>query len=353
MDALSSFLKSSKTRDALRLGLQSAFAASATFIIIHAFGLPQAFVGVISAVLIVQPSIGATASAGWDRFMATLVGSTAGLICLFLVPVGWGSAAALAVSIFVITFVAGFRPAWRYGVVATVALALAASNGTMDVATDRALSIGVGIVVGIVTSLLVWPDSANARTRRHMRDALAAIARRQDAVLRLSNGDAVEDSRRSFDRALTHARESADRMRGDGARQAQRRLELIEDLYNAIILLRRALKQLDPSEEERDRLRAALKSVNSVSTEIVQTLADGETPTQIEALQTEVERFEAAKEVNRMLTEEQVYSLVFALRELVRDLAAFSDRGDEPDSRFATSAMQEAVPKDLTGLVRN
>lgn len=71
-------------RDAARLAIQSAASAVIIFGLMHSPGLPEVYIGVLSAVLIVEPSIGSTLGQASDRFLATLVGSLIGLVCLLL-----------------------------------------------------------------------------------------------------------------------------------------------------------------------------------------------------------------------------------------------------------------------------
>ena len=49
-----------EVKDTLRLALQAAVAAFVMVVLMHTLGLHEVFVGVLSAVLVVQPSIGST-----------------------------------------------------------------------------------------------------------------------------------------------------------------------------------------------------------------------------------------------------------------------------------------------------
>ncbi|WP_298914956.1 FUSC family protein [uncultured Algimonas sp.] len=227
-------------RDAFRLGMQSAVAAVACYTIIQMIGSDEAFVAVLSAVLIVQPSIGRTISAGWERLLATLVGSGIGLACLFLLPGGYGVGIALAVVMFTMNFVAGFRSNWRYGVVAAVALALADTSGDVDVAQARAVAIGIGIAVGIAVSLIVWPESAVKRGRRHRRNALDAVAKRYAAALRdEKDGDGADAARRAFHGALSSGREVIGKAKTSDPKGLHSTFDALEELYNSVILIDR------------------------------------------------------------------------------------------------------------------
>jgi uncharacterized membrane protein YgaE (UPF0421/DUF939 family) len=107
---LSTNISNWELRDTARLAIQSACAATVTFLAMQWAGLPEKFVGVLSSVLVVQPSAGNTIGAAWDRILATLIGCIIGIVCLTLLPGGYGTAVALAVAMLAMNAVAGFRP---------------------------------------------------------------------------------------------------------------------------------------------------------------------------------------------------------------------------------------------------
>jgi uncharacterized membrane protein YccC len=163
----------------------------------------------LSAVLVVQPTVGHTLGASLDRIVATLVGSVLGLLCLLILPGGYGTAVALGLCMFGVNLLAGFFPQWRYGVVAAVALALGSSENILETAMDRALAIGIGAVLGTVVTLVVWPDRAIVRAKRHLRLALHAITDRLDAAVDSASGGAHDDAsqaRRRYHKHMENAR---------------------------------------------------------------------------------------------------------------------------------------------------
>jgi len=167
----------------MRRAAQSAVAASASFVIMDALGLQELFLGVISAVLIITPSVGGTMGAAFTRLQATAVGSLISLTCLLVLPDAWNTAAALAVSMLVVGGVTGIRPEWSYGAVAAIGIALPGDMGLFETASARALAIAVGATTGVLVSLLVWPDRAESRFDRHFRTALRASATRLSDAL--------------------------------------------------------------------------------------------------------------------------------------------------------------------------
>lgn len=235
-----------EARDAARLAVQSAVAAAVTFFTLRTLGLAEEFVGVLSGVLVVQPSVGNTFGAASDRVLATLVGCAIGLVCLGILPSGYGTAAALALAMLAMGAVAALRPAWRYGVVAAVALALGSEEGLLQTAIDRSTAIAIGSAIGALTSLCVWPDRGEARARRQLRDAFGAIAEiLAAAVSRARSGQDAEfdENVARYHARLASAREAADGIRWGDSSDLQDELQQVDRLYNSVIIVRRVAEE--------------------------------------------------------------------------------------------------------------
>ena len=71
--------------------------------------MPEKFVGVLSAVLVIEKSVGQSLGSSFDRFAAPIVGCVIGILCLIVAPSGYGTVLGLAVSLFVMNFIAVFR----------------------------------------------------------------------------------------------------------------------------------------------------------------------------------------------------------------------------------------------------
>lgn len=161
-----------QAKDALRLALQSALAGAICYYLMVLLKMPERFVGILSAVLVIEPSIGNTFQQAKGRLLSTLVGAIIGIIFVALIPWELGVVLSLLFSLFILNGIASFKPEWRYGVVAAVSLALSSDDNTIGLVTDRLLSIGFGVAVGILITFIVWPDKAENRTLRYVRKAL-------------------------------------------------------------------------------------------------------------------------------------------------------------------------------------
>lgn len=242
-------------QDAARLALQSAVAAVATFAVLRWIGHPEVLLGLISTVLIVQPSVGSTLKAGLHRLVATLAGSAAGALSLWLAPHDIGTAAALAGSMVLMNSVASYFPEWRYGAVPALAIAIGSEEGIWEGALDRFESIAVGVVVGVGVTLVVWPDPARARCERHLGRAAESLRVRLCRGLRALRCEAVDDvepASEGVDAWLGQARDALGGMREEERRQLSERIESLEELRNTAILLERLARQAsdgcDPGE---------------------------------------------------------------------------------------------------------
>ncbi|MBT8143164.1 MAG: FUSC family protein [Gammaproteobacteria bacterium] len=268
-----------EARDAVRLALQSAAAAAIMYVVMQALGLPEKFVGVLSAVLVVQPSIGNTLSQGWDRVAATVVGILIGIASMLILPSGYGTAVALAFSMLVMNAVAGFRPSWRYGVVAAVALAMGSDGELLQTAFDRTLSIGIGVVVGIAVSLLVWPDKAETRALRYLRQALRGVAGCLKAALnegKVDSDSLPDNPHQTYLSNISDARKEAHNVRLADNDSLLEKLDSIERFYYAVMILNRVAEETNDFDSASDDLAQPMYTIRDNACAVAVTLARGE-----------------------------------------------------------------------------
>lgn len=267
-------------RDMLRRALQSALAGLATYLLMSRVNPAEAFLAVLSAVLIIQPSVGGTMGAAWSRLQATVTGSLISLACVLLLPDGWGASAALSLSLLVVGGIAGLRPDWTYGVVAAAAIALTPEAAALETAGARALAIGLGAATGVFVSLLIWPDRAESRFARHFRNALLATATRLDDALKAATkaGDeaAPPDHVSDYHKALQQAQEALGAVKLADCAEMQRRLEALRRLYNSIIILDRAAEPGVASVSETCDLTDEVSALRRQACDMLRALAEGQ-----------------------------------------------------------------------------
>lgn len=277
-------LRGDAWRDAARAALQGAVAAAATFLLMRQLGLPEVFVGILSAVFILQPSIGGTARSAGSRLVATLVGTLAGLTTLLALPYDVGTTLALALSVFLVSGMASIRPDWTYGLVAAVGISLASEQDALQTAVDRAAAIALGAALGILASLVVWPERSQTRREKHFRRAIRAVRDRVDDAVATAagRGEARADKiapRYYCEMSLAREADRYARLRGGGDDE---RLAALRRLYNATIVVDRADEALADDRSLLHDLDAPVRNVRRSLVEALDRILGGDArPTEI------------------------------------------------------------------------
>ncbi|CAA9414958.1 MAG: hypothetical protein AVDCRST_MAG15-1828 [uncultured Rubellimicrobium sp.] len=315
-------------RDAARLGLQSAVAAAAAYAAATWLELEE-FLVVMMAVTSLQRTVGGTIGQAVIRLQSALAGSLLGLVCLLLLPEGWGTAVALAVALFVVGASMTLRPNWSLAVVPAVGMSLGGTDGgVVETAAVTSLGIVVGALIGVVVSLLVWSDRAEARFERQFRAALRAAATRLsdavEATLEAGHEPRVPEHVGAWNEAVWLAQESLSDARFVDSGGMQRRLDALRELHESIVILDRAAEVESPPpsvEVMRDQVHALRRDTCAVLTGMAEGRDAGGRMGAIDATLGELRR--RLDEEDPHSPEHEVHAAVaFGLREVRRTLAA-------------------------------
>src|SRR4051812_43547691 len=177
----------------LRLAARITIAAMAAYLVGIALGLPGAFWAVITALFVVQMSVGGTIGAGLDRLVGTVVGAAVGGVALVVhhvwpqIPVGLLFLAAIApLSLFAVK-----KPSYRIApITAAVMLLIVHDMGQpIAMAFDRVIEIAIGCVIGVAVSILVLPYRAEQQLVDRVAAGLRLLA--QLAATLLETRDAA------------------------------------------------------------------------------------------------------------------------------------------------------------------
>jgi uncharacterized membrane protein YccC len=231
-----------RRRDIARAALQGAAAAAATYAAMRALGLSELFIGVLSAVYILHPSIGGTLSSARARLVSTVVGTAAGLATILALPEDFGRGVALALAVFIVSGMAAARPDWTYGLVAAVGVSLAYGEDALETAVARGVAIALGAGIGLLAAILVWPETARGRREKHLGRAIRAVRDRVDDAVAVAEGEGegrADEIVPRYHREITLARETHRYSRFRGAGQ-EARLEALQRLSDAAIVVDRA-----------------------------------------------------------------------------------------------------------------
>lgn len=326
-------LSEGRTRDATRLAVQSAVAAAAQFLLMKTWGLPEQFVGILSAVMVVEPSIGSTLVAAQKRFVATIVGCGVGLACLLILPIGYGTAVALAVAMLFMNGLAGFYPRWRYGVVAAVALALGAETNAMQTATDRGIAIGLGVVIGMVSSLVIWPDKSSMRAGRHLKDALRALVDYLNESVEASLSDdqelSGEKARGRYAKEISLARNAAKDVRIADNSNLKDRIQHTEHLYHAVVILERIAGETNSVQGDEAHQAKMISSIREIVCAMVNELAENDSvpSNMLDDLRTMLDDYRDSVQAPSSEGRSQIlkHAMLFGLSEIEDSLTGFAN----------------------------
>jgi uncharacterized membrane protein YccC len=165
----------------LRHGLRVAVSVGAAYAIASWWlKLPQGYWAVISALLVVQTSIGGTLGASRDRFLGTLVGALVGGFAAYVRPdTAWGELLALVLCSGPLTVVAARWPNLRIAPVTSVIMIVGAVNpaDSLHAAQTRVLEITIGSVIGVLAAILIFPAPARRAVATRVAGTLGDLSR--------------------------------------------------------------------------------------------------------------------------------------------------------------------------------
>ena len=162
------------------LTLRMSAAGLLSFAVAHLIGLAQVYWAVLTAVIVMQASIGGSLKAMIDRFVGTIGGAVWGVAVTLAVPHegAWETGLALAAALAPLAAVVAVRPGYRVAPVtaAIVLLAYGGAAGVVAAALERVFEIGLGSLVALGVALAVMPARAHELLCAAGRDALAPMS---------------------------------------------------------------------------------------------------------------------------------------------------------------------------------
>ena len=161
-----------------QLVIRTTSGALLTYLIAVGLGLPQAVWAVITALVVMQVSVGATIGVGIDRMVGTLGGAAVGAVVAVVQPsLGLPDYLALMLAVAPLAAMAAIRPRLRIAPLTAVIILLAAPADVSAplAALERILEIALGTGVGLAASLLIFPARAHTFLRRHAAEALRLL----------------------------------------------------------------------------------------------------------------------------------------------------------------------------------
>ena len=206
---------------AISLGLATRIVVASvlTFILCHAFGLQQSQWAILTAIIVMQASVGASLKATLDRLAGSIGGAFWGVCVLVALPrhTALTTGLALAVTLVPLAALAAFKPAYRIAPITGVILLLTPmppDSAPWLAGLNRVLEVGIGSIVAVLVAFGVFPVRAHDTLTRAASDALCLLADLIDQISQTMAGhgdpQAISALHREIRHAITHAEDIAE-----------------------------------------------------------------------------------------------------------------------------------------------
>jgi hypothetical protein len=163
-------------RARVKQAIKTAVAGVASLYAAKLCRLPEDYWATISALIVMQSSVGGTVSASWTRLAGTAVGAVVGGVFAALWGVNvlaFGVAVAIA---FYLCSILKLAESQRLATVTVAILMLAGRiSSTWIVALHRFLEVSIGVLVALLVSVVVWPSGARETLRKGIAEVLAKL----------------------------------------------------------------------------------------------------------------------------------------------------------------------------------
>jgi uncharacterized membrane protein YccC len=176
-----------RNRSQLRLCLRMTIASLFTFALGDLLGLQQSLWAVLTSIIVMQASVGASLKAMVDRLTGSLGGAVAGVVVsLGLHRVGLNiQAITLVIGVPPLTLLAALKPSYRVAPITFIILVMSPqlqALGPVESAVERMAEIALGSLIALAVSLFVAPARAHdtlteaaAQSLQAMSDVMVAL----------------------------------------------------------------------------------------------------------------------------------------------------------------------------------
>jgi uncharacterized membrane protein YgaE (UPF0421/DUF939 family) len=143
--------------------LKMALAATLCYAFTRMMGIREGYWASISAIVVMQSEMAATARASLDRFFGTAIGALFGwLIGTYCGQSVWAYAFAVLAAVLACGLI-GLHGASRLsGITVTIILLAARTGDYQKLALSRFIEVNIGIIVALLVSVIMWPRATEA-----------------------------------------------------------------------------------------------------------------------------------------------------------------------------------------------
>jgi hypothetical protein len=328
----------------------------AAFAVNLAFNFQQGIWIAFTAILVVQSSVGASVRAAFERMTGTLSGAAYGALIGTILP--HDTTAGLALTVFAglgpAAFAASLSPNFRIAPI-TVAILLFSNVGhsmtPVEFAEHRVAEIGLGCVIGLAASLIVFPSRAHALLAEAAGDVLRQYTELFDVLVGMAGEEKdwapVDEHHTKLRKAIAKLDVVGDEARRErasyltGEPDPEPLLRMVRRIRNDLVMVGRAVVQPLPG-AARPALMGPLSGVASAAGVTLRSIADAlpgnKAVTPPQSLEAAFEDFSLAtsalhqKHSLDALAEGEVgriFTLGFALEQLRQNLQDLTARANE------------------------
>jgi uncharacterized membrane protein YccC len=338
----------------LRLAVRVTIAAVLAFALAKLLGLAHGYWAVITAIIVMQTSVGGSLKAAVDRLLGTMAGALYGAAIALLIPHGTTTelATAMVAAILPLALLAAVRPSFKVAPI-TAFIVLVPLSGVaappLTYALERILEISIGSVVGLATALLVLPARAHHNLARL---AAKAADLNADLMVTLFEGltsDAGRTGLRAQHAAIRKALAQADAAVEEAVRERKSWLTdspdpepLVRSLYRLrhdLVMVGRATAKPLP-DVLAPRLKPKLLGVRDAGSTLLRAMAEAlrtrQAAPSLERLENALRDYVAEmdavwKETQALAAEDagRIFVLRFALDQMIQDCRDLVNRINE------------------------
>ncbi|KEZ11999.1 MULTISPECIES: FUSC family protein [Sphingobium] len=363
-------------RSSVRLGLATRIVVASllTFLLCHALALQQSQWAILTAIIVMQSSVGASLKATFDRFAGSIGGALWGVCVLLVVAHDTPQAMGLALTITLVplALLAAFKPFYRIAPITAVILLLTPTLQGSDprwTGLDRIFEVGVGSIVAMVVALVVFPVRAHETLAGVVSRTLGLLADLSDQLSRSmsDHGDpkAVMELHHEIRQAITQAEsiaEEASRERRSylvNAPDPQPVCRTLRRLRNDLTMIGRAMDRSFAAPSVAPLAQAAERAAVAIATYLrqgAQALANREkAPSMVEVSQmlaTHAAAMAQARQAGttRNLPDElvgRIFGLAFSFEQLSENLKDLAARIDEYGGHAPNAQKDLNVASDM------
>jgi uncharacterized membrane protein YccC len=154
-------------RGELQFGLRMTLAALLSYALGEALGLAQSYWAVLSAVIVIQGSVGGSVKAGVNRLIGTVGGAFWGAIVAIIVP--HRDPVALALALMAATaplaVLTAYKPDYRIAPITAIIVLMGTvflHAEPLSSAVERVFEIGLGSAIAVAVAVFILPARAHA-----------------------------------------------------------------------------------------------------------------------------------------------------------------------------------------------